>query len=272
MPLSRILDIFHRQRASGTTGLIPYVTGGHPSLEVTAAVLPALEGALGPGGAIVEIGIPFSDPIADGPVIAAAMHEALEAGVTPPDVFEAVRRLRPASGLGLVAMVSASIVFRMGPDRFVSDAADAGFDGLIVPDVTADGPDDGPADELGKLADRRGLGFTLLVAPATSAARLERIARRCRGFVYVLARAGLTGERETVPEVADRVAAVRQVTDLPVAVGFGISRPEHVAGVTAVADAAVVGSALVRRMSGTANPAAAAAEYTRSLGRSGTIS
>jgi tryptophan synthase alpha chain len=263
MALSRITDIFTRQRASGRTGLIPYVTGGHPSLDATADVLPALEGALGSAGGIVEIGIPFSDPIADGPVIAAAMHEALATGVTPPDIFETVRRLRPESTLGLVAMVSASIVYRMGPDRFAAEAAGAGFDGLIVPDVIEDGEaDGGPAGELAAIADRHGLGFTLLVAPATPASRLQRIARRCRGFVYVLARAGITGEREAAPEVADRVAAVRAVTDLPVAVGFGISRPRHVAAVTAVADAAVVGSGLVRRMSAAGDPAAAAAVYT----------
>jgi tryptophan synthase alpha chain len=262
---SRIDDIFARQRAAGRTGLIPFVTGGYPTLAATAAVLPALEAALGPDGGIVEIGIPFSDPIADGPVIAASMHEALAAGITPPGVFQTVRDLRSASALGLVAMVSASIVHRMGPDRFMADAADAGFDGLIVPDLTAGDDGDGRDDAFSEIAASRGLAFSLLVAPTTPPRRLERIARRCRGFVYVLARVGITGEREAPPDVADRVEAVRQHTDLPVAVGFGISRPEHVAAVTAVADAAVVGSALVHRMGGAGDPARAAAEYAGTL-------
>jgi tryptophan synthase alpha chain len=262
---SRIDDIFARQRAAGRTGLIPFVTGGYPSLDATAAALAALEKVLGPDGGVVEIGIPFSDPIADGPVIAASMHEALEAGVTPPDVFQTVRRLRPGSGLGLVAMVSASIVHRMGPGRFMDDAAEAGFDGLIVPDLTGDGGGDGREEEYGRLAADRGLSFSMLVAPTTSPQRLERIVSRCRGFVYVLARVGITGERQAPPDVAGLVGAVRRLTDLPVAVGFGISRPEHVAAVTAVADAAVVGSAIVRRMGGAADPAGAAAEYAGTL-------
>ncbi|MHC4220455.1 MAG: tryptophan synthase subunit alpha [Planctomycetota bacterium] len=249
----RIDDIFARQRAAGRTGLMPFVTGGYPTLAATAAVLPALEAELGPEGGIVEIGIPFSDPIADGPVIAASMHEALTAGVTPP----------AASALGLVAMVSASIVYRMGVARFMANAADAGFDGLIVPDLTDNGQ--GRDDDLGEIAASHGLSFSLLVAPATSPDRLKRIVSRCRGFVYVLARAGLTGEQQAAPEIADRVAAIRKLTDLPVAAGFGISRPRHVAAVTAVADAAVVGSAIVRRMSDGGDPARAAAEYVKSL-------
>jgi tryptophan synthase alpha chain len=262
---SRIDDIFARQCAAGRTGLIPFVTGGYPSLEATAAVLPALEAVLGPDGGIVEIGIPFSDPIADGPVIAASMHEALEAGVTPPEVFETVRRLRSACDLGLVAMVSASIVHRMGPGRFMADAADAGFDGLIVPDLTADGVGNGPDEDFGRIAESHGLSLSMLVAPTTDPRRLEGIVSRCRGFVYVLARVGITGERAAPPDVAGLVGAVRRLTDLPVAVGFGVSLPEHVAAVTAVADAAVVGSALVRRMGGAGDPARAAAEYAGTL-------
>jgi tryptophan synthase alpha chain len=262
---SRIDDIFARQRAAGCTGLIPFVTGGFPTLAATEAVLPELEAVLGPDGGVVEIGIPFSDPIADGPVIAASMHEALAAGVTPPGVFAAVRRVRPESGLALVAMVSASIVHRMGPQRFMADAADAGFDGLIVPDLTTDDQDDARDDAYGEAAAACGLAFSRLIAPNTPARRLERIVGRSRGFVYLLARVGITGERDALPDVSDRVMAVRQHTDLPVAVGFGVSRPQHVAAVTTVADAAVVGSALVHRMTGAADPARAAAEYAATL-------
>lgn len=259
----RIDDIFARQRAAGRTGLIPFVTAGYPTLETTAKVLPALEEALGPGGAIVEIGFPFSDPIADGPVIAESMHRALERGVTPAAVFELVREQRSRCGLGLVAMVSISIVRRMGEELFVSEAARAGFDGLIVPDLPAGG--DGADRPLGEVAARHGLTCTLLAAPTTPDERLEPIVSRCSGFVYVLARTGITGERDAIPDVAARVESVRRLTDLPVAVGFGIARPDQVAAATAVADAAIVGSAIVRRMGRAADPAAEAGEFVRTL-------
>jgi tryptophan synthase alpha chain len=255
----RVDEIFTKLRAEGRKGLIPFVTAGYPTLESTAAVIGAFEEAIGP--TVVELGIPFSDPIADGPVIAASMHEALQAGITPRDVFDTVRHLRADTGHALVAMVSASIVERMGPRRFVADAAEAGFDGLIVPDLDV-GEGAGPLDEL---AAGHGLALTLMVAPSTPAARVEAIARRCTGFVYVLARVGLTGEQAGLPEVSDRVEAIRGVTERPIAVGFGISRPEQVAAATERADAAIVGSAIVRRMGSATDPAAAAAAFAAEL-------
>lgn len=264
--MSRIDEIFARQRAAGRSGLIPFVTGGYPTLAATAEVLPALQQALGTAGGIVELGFPFSDPIADGPVIAGSMHEALQAGVTPADVFELVKRFRrnhAGSALGLVAMVSDSIVARIGPERFVGEAAESGFDGLIIPDL-----DTAAAEPVSGLTSLHNLSFTLLVAPSSPPQRLEQIVGLCRGFVYVLARVGITGERDAIPLVAERVAAVRQLTTLPVAVGFGISRPEHVNAVTSCADAAIVGSALVRCMGEAADAgraAAAAGDLVRRL-------
>ena len=262
---SRIDNFFSRLRAEDRTGLMPFVTAGYPNLEATAAVVPALEEVLGEAGGIVELGIPFSDPIADGPVIAQSMHVALEAGVTPRGVFDTVRGLRPRTELGLVAMVSDSIVHRVGSRRFVAEAADAGFDGLIVPDLDIAAPANGQGPPLDRLAADCGLSFSMLVAPDTPDDRLAALVSRCSGFVYVLTRAGITGEQQGRPEVADRVEAVRRHTDLPVAVGFGISRPEHVEAATATADAAIVGSAIVRRMTGSPDPAAAAAEFVKSL-------
>ena len=255
----RVDEIFATLRAEGRKGLIPFVTAGYPSLQATAAVIGAFEESLGP--TVVELGIPFSDPIADGPVIAASMHEALHCGVTPQDVFDTVRSLRPDTGHALVAMVSASIVERMGPDRFVALAAESGFDGLIVPDLDVSGS----AGRLDEITARHGLALTMLVAPNTPAGRVASIASRCTGFVYVLARVGLTGERTSLPDVSARVQAVRSVTDRPIAVGFGISRPEQVAAATRTADAAIVGSAIVRRMGRAADPAAAAAEFAAEL-------
>lgn len=253
----RIDDIFARLRAEGRTALIPFVTAGYPSLEVTAEVVPALETA---GASIVELGIPFSDPIADGPVIAASMHVALGAGVTPGAVFNIVGQLRQATSVGLVAMVSDSIVQRMGPQQFLADAAEAGFDGLIIPDLDLSG-----APAAAELAAGHGMTLSLLIAPTTPDDRIERIVGHCSGFVYVLARAGITGERDTTPDIAARVESVRQHTDLPIAVGFGISEPEHVSAVTELADAAIVGSAIVRRMGPDVDAVSAAADFARTL-------
>jgi tryptophan synthase alpha chain len=255
--MSRIDDIFSSLRMSGRTALMPFLTAGYPSLETTAAALPALEQA---GASIVELGIPFSDPIADGPVIAASMHQALLAGVDPYKVFEFVKNARPRTTLGLIAMISFSIVDRIGPGRFVADAADAGIDGLIVPDIDLDA-----AADMRHLADAYDLAFSLLVAPTTDPERSKRLVELSSGFVYVLARVGITGERDAAPEIAERVEQLRELTDLPLAVGFGISRSEHVKAVTEHADAAIVGSALVRRMGEAPDPIVAAGSFTAEL-------
>ncbi len=259
---------------------MPFVCAGHPSLDTTAAVLPALERA---GASIVEIGFPFSDPIADGPVIAEAMHEALQRGVTPVRVLGTIERARRSTGMGIVAMISVSIVQRMGPGAFVSAAKRAGIDGLIVPDAPVD-----EAESLGGIARDAGLTMSLLVAPTTPPQRAERIVAACTGFVYVLARVGITGESDSSesnsgpakgssgwPDSAalgERISMLRSMTDLPIACGFGIASAEHVAMVVrspprgAGADAAIVGSALVRRMGRSGAQAVDNAEgFVRSL-------
>jgi tryptophan synthase alpha chain len=241
---------------------MPFVCGGYPTLETTAAVLPALERA---GASAVEIGIPFSDPIADGPVIAAAMHKALGGGSTPLEVFDQVASVRSQVSLGLVAMCSVSIVHRMGgPDGFCGKAAAAGFDGLIVPDVPLE-----ESEGIRLAAARAGLTCSLLIAPTTPPDRAGAIAAASTGFIYVLARTGLTGERVEAPDVGGMVAMLRASTNLPIAVGFGISRADHVRAVVEHADAAIVGSALVRRMGqaaeGGVDPVGAAEAFTREL-------
>jgi tryptophan synthase alpha chain len=255
--MSRIDDIFNAHRAAGRTALMPFLTAGYPSIDITAEAIPTLEEA---GASIVELGIPFSDPIADGPVIAESMHRALLRGVTPSDVFEVVKCVRKKTSMGLIAMVSHSIIDRMGAERFIDEAAEAGIDGLIVPDIDLDA-----ARDVKMLADDRDLSFSLLVAPTTNDQRLAQIVELCTGFVYVLARVGITGEREAAPQVAQRVQTLRNVTDLPLAVGFGISKAEHVRAVTESADAAIVGSALVRRMGEAEDPVAAARQFIAEL-------
>lgn len=263
--MSRIPAIFAALRSRNAKALMPFVCGGHPAPGATARVLPALEKA---GASIVEIGFPFSDPIADGPVIAAAMHEVLKLGVTPASVLTEIRQARASTNLGLVAMVSISIVQRLGAAKFIADAKAAGVDGFIFPDV--------PVEESGDLVPRvrdAGLTASLLVAPTTDAARAELIAKSCTGFVYLLARAGITGDGSGVAadQIKSRVAMLRSVTDLPIACGFGIASAADVRAVvqSAGADAAIVGSALVRRMSDAAaknaDAVAAAESFTREL-------
>jgi tryptophan synthase alpha chain len=239
-PMSRIDRIFQDLRANGRKALMPFVVAGDPTLDALPGTLAALEQA---GASIAEIGIPFSDPIADGPVIAEAMHRALQRGVSPSAVLARVRELRAGVRMGLVAMVSVSIVERSGGPVFIAALADAGFDGVIVPDADLDAV--GP---LHAEAERRDIAFAMLVAPTSTDVRIERLVRHCRGFVYLLARAGITGERQDAPEVESLVRRVRAKTSLPLAVGFGISTAAHVKAVCAHADAAIVGSSLVRRL------------------------
>jgi tryptophan synthase alpha chain len=262
--MNRIDSAFARARADGRKLLMPFLCGGYPRAGSVAATLPALERA---GASIVEIGIPFSDPIADGPLIAEAMHEALTMGATPRAIFDEVASVRGRLSVGLVAMCSVSIVHRMGgPARFAQTAAAAGFDGLIVPDV--------PVEESGEIvAASKAVGLTcsLLVSPNTPPARAARIVGASTGFVYLLARSGITGERSDAPDVSGPVAAIRQSSTLPIACGFGISSASHVRAVVqdGGADAAIVGSALVRRMGEAAkagrDPIGEAEVFTRDL-------
>lgn len=239
--MNRIDRIFHDLRSRRGKALMPFITAGDPDIETTAAMLPRIEEA---GASICELGIPFSDPIADGPVIQASMAYALSKKLRTQDILDTVRRLRPSLNMGLVAMVSYSIVHRLGAQRFVTDAAASGFDGFIFPDLPLDESD----AVLRKVRDA-GLTCTLLIAPTTPIERAEKIAKASSGFVYVLARAGITGERSALPaDLTARVRRLREVTDLPIAVGFGVSTPDQVRDVVEVADAAIVGSAIMRRV------------------------
>lgn len=260
--MNRIDTIFQSRRENGQRTLMPFICAGYPLGTSLGQILPRLQGA---GASIVEIGFPFSDPVADGPVIAAAMHEALASGVTPDTIFEEVRQIRPSLDLGLVSMVSMSIVHRVGgPFGFVQRAVEAGFDGFIFPDAPLE-----ESDELLEACRQHGATASLLIAPTSNAERIRMIAEACTGFVYVLARSGITGARTDRPEVESIVQAVRRCTQLPIACGFGISTADHVREVVRHADAAIVGSALVRAMgdarsSGT-DPVEAAERLVREL-------
>jgi tryptophan synthase alpha chain len=255
--MSRINDIFKTLRSENARALMPFIVGGYPGLDATEMIISGLDDA---GASIAEIGFPFSDPIADGPVIAAAMHETLCNGTTIDALLSTITRARPRTKAGLIAMVSESIVHRRGGPAFVQQVADAGFDGLIIPDI-----DLAAADELLPTFDACDLAFAMLVAPTTTMRRLPEVLSRCRGFVYLLAQTGLTGARAELPDLTDRVATIRALTDLPIAAGFGISTPDQVAAATTSCDAAIVGSALVNRMRNVPDAASAALSFIEML-------
>jgi tryptophan synthase alpha chain len=240
---SAISKVFDASRAARRLQLMPFVPAGYPSLEATAAVLPALGKA---GAGLIEVGIPFSDPIADGPVIQEAFTQALGQGVRLQGVLEMVRSVRGEVKVPLVAMVSYSIAFRRGLERFSAECREAGFDGLILPDL--------PPPEAQKVAGvvrAAGLDTVLLVAPTTPADRRATIAELSSGFIYYLSVAGITGERSALPaDLAAGLAQMRSITKKPLCVGFGLSKAEHLKALEPHADGAIVGSALVRRMRG----------------------
>ena len=239
--MNRIDQIFQQRRDAGRRALMPFLTAGDPDLATTAKLLPAVENA---GGSIVELGIPFSDPIADGPIIQASMAYALDQQVTARQVLEMVAQVRASLSIGLVAMVSYSIVHRMCPRTFIADAAEAGIDGLIIPDLPLE-----ESEPVRNAAAEAGITCSFLVSPTTPIDRARALATASSGFVYLLARAGITGEQRRLPEdLPLRIEQIRKVTDLPIAVGFGIATAEHVNQVVQIADAAIVGSAIVRRI------------------------
>ncbi len=245
--MNRIDALFNRLRSEGRRALMPFITAGDPDLATTAALIHEL---VDRGAHMVEVGIPYSDPIADGPVIAASYTRALDKGIKLASILQMLRTLRVETTQGalsaapLVTMVSYAIVYRHGVDRYLREAADAGIDGLIVPDLPVE-----EAAELCRKAGTFGLKLIQLVTPTTPRERAVTIARTTTGFLYYVSVAGITGERkELPPELAENVAWLRTQTDLPICIGFGISRPEHVRQLAPVADGLIVGSALVRRL------------------------
>ncbi|HVP12879.1 MAG TPA: tryptophan synthase subunit alpha [Phycisphaerae bacterium] len=222
-------------------GLWPFLAAGYPSLDATAAMLRALA-ALPIRG--VELGFPFSDSIADGPVIQHAFGQALAGGVHVNAIFEMVTKARREIDYPLLAMVSASIVYRMGVEAFISRTATAGFDGLIVPDLSLE-----EAPAIAKVVAQAGLRLSMLIAPTTPPDRERQIADVASGFLYYVSVQGTTGERQALPaDLPDHVGRIRKATGLPVLVGFGIGTPRQVQDVCAYSSGAIVGSAIVRRI------------------------
>lgn len=258
-----IENTFAALRQRKRIALMPFIPAGYPDLETTAAALPALQQA---GADLIEIGFPFSDPIADGPTVQESFTVALSKKLRIADVFESVASARKHVTMPLVSMVSYSIVYRYNLERFLNDAKNAGFDGLIVPDL--------PPPEAQNVTEKvraAGLDTILLIAPTTAPERRAEVARLCSGFVYYLSVAGITGERDKLPpDLEANLRQLRTITRTPICVGFGVSKPQHVAQLSGLADGAIVGSAIVRRMQqhaheGPSGIAAAVEDYCREL-------
>ncbi len=234
---------FQRLRSQGRKAFIPFLTAGDPDLEATGLLYREM---VRRGASLVEIGFPYSDPIADGAVIQASYTRALDRGLHIDDIFAWARRLSERSALEapLAAMVSYSLVHHRGEDRFLAEAQAAGFSGAIIPDLPVE-----ESESLAVRATARDFKLIQLVTPTTPRERAQRIARTSTGFLYCVSVTGITGEREQLPAtLLDQLAWLRGQTSLPLCVGFGISKPEHVRMLRDVADGIIVGSALVRRL------------------------
>lgn len=239
--MSRIAERFEVLKSAGRKGFIAYVTAGYPDVAGTLKAVQVLEAA---GADVIELGIPFSDPMADGPVIQKAATLALQAGITTGKIIELVREIRKTSQIPLVVMTYINTILNIGVEKFVAAFADAGLDGMIVPDL--------PLEESGLLSQvcaEAGLDFIQLVAPTTPQDRLVKICQKAQGFVYCVSNTGVTGVREVdFSQIAPVINIVRNQTTVPSAIGFGIGSPQGAQQAAKYADAVIVGSAIMQRL------------------------
>jgi tryptophan synthase alpha chain len=257
--MTRIGERFAELRRRGEKGLIIYITAGDPDLATTRRLVLELEKA---GTDLIELGVPFTEMLADGPTVQAAAHRALASGTTLEMIYDTVRDLRRETQIPILLMTYFNPLFRRGLDRVAAEARSAGVDGFLVTDLPPE-----EAEEWCQVARSHDLDTVFLLAPTSTEARIRSAGRLSTGFVYCASRTGVTGVREQLPaELHDLLQRIRRETDQPIAVGFGISRPEHVRQVTEWADAAVIGSAVVDLIArdGPNSPTSVAA-FVRSL-------
>lgn len=248
--MSAVDQLFADLRARGQTALMPFFTAGDPDIETTAEILLAVGEA---GASLCEVGVPYSDPIADGPVIQASYQRALDAGFRLQQVFDMGGKLKGQIQVPLVTMVSYAIIHRVGLEKYVDQATAAGYAGVIVPDLLVE-----EADAMSKVCSNADCSLIQLVTPTTPRARQVRIAESSSGFLYYVSVTGITGERTELPaELVDNVGWLREQTELPICIGFGIRDAETAAQLAPVADGLIVGSAIVRRIAAAHDQAAA---------------
>ena len=239
--MTRIEKRFAQLKAEQRKAFIPYITAGDPTLDVTLELVLCLERA---GADVIELGVAFSDPIADGPVIQRASERALQNGVNLPDVLKLGEKIRGKSEIPLVLFSYFNPLFSYGLDKLARDAAKAGFDGVLASDLTVE-----ESQAFIRAMTEAGLNTAFLVAPTSSPERMQKIAETSSGFLYAVSRTGVTGEQqELAPDLKAFLHTLRSYTKSPIAVGFGISHPEHVRAVWQEADAAVVGSSIVKEI------------------------
>src|SRR3954453_9897317 len=239
--MTKIDELFTKLRKEKRKALMPFITAGDPDLAFTVAVLKEV---VGRGAHLFEVGIPYSDPIADGPVIQASYTRALAHKIKLDEILTALGEVAPKVAAPIVTMVSYAIVYRHGLEKYADDVQQRGIAGLIVPDLPVE---ESPA--LAKICASREISLVQLVTPTTPRERAVRIAETSTGFLYYVSVAGITGERTKLPpELVDNVGWLRTQTDLPICIGFGISAPEHIKLLAPVADGLIVGSAIVRRI------------------------
>ncbi len=262
--MNRVVERFQQLQAAGEPAFIPFLCAGDPDLETTERLIEEFDRR---GADVIELGFPFSDPVADGPTIQAAYTRALERGCKVDAVFDMVRRLRGRCDIPIVAMVSYSLVFKRGAERFVADAAAAGFDAATIPDLLIE-----EADEVFAAADAHDFCNITFATPLTTPERRRLVAERSRGFIYYISVAGVTGARARLADdLAENVAELKALTDTPFAVGFGVSTPEQAREVGRLADGVIVGSAIVKRIAACAargeDPAPAAGALVEEFAR-----
>lgn len=254
--MSRIKDKFDELKAKNQAALIPYIMAGDPGLDTTERLVYEIEKA---GADMLELGVPFSDPLADGPTIQRAAMKALASGADIKKVLGLVKRVRAQSRIPIILMLYYNLVFKYGEEKFVKDAVRAGVDGVIIPDLPPD-----EAAGLMKHSGPAGLDVIFLLAPTSSPDRVKLVSRSSSGFIYYVSLTGVTGARTSLDKgLKDQVDAVRRTTLKPVCVGFGISRPEHAASVASWADGVIVGSAIVAIIDKAKTPSDACREVGR---------
>ncbi len=231
--MSRISDVFNNKKA-----FIPFITAGDPSLEITEELVHSMALA---GADLIELGIPFSDPVAEGPVIQEADYRALAAGTTTDKIFEMVSRIRQVNQVPIAFMTYANPVYTYGTQKFMENCQKVGVDAIIIPDIPYE-----EREEIKPFTDQYGITLISMIAP-TSKERIKMIAREAEGFIYCVSSLGVTGVRSEIgAEVAQMIQTVKEVKDIPCAIGFGISTPKQAAMMAAVSDGVIVGSAIVK--------------------------
>ncbi len=240
--MNRIDRKFQELRSKKETAFIPFISAGDPDLPTTKAIILELEKR---GADIIELGFPFSDPIADGPVIQASYYRALSKGLKIQQIFDLISNIRKSASGGqipIVSMASYSIVFKSGCERFIERALNAGLDGATIPDLPIE-----ESDEVFKIAEKNDFKIVCFVAPTTTEHRRDMIARNSQGFIYYISVVGITGARDKLPtDMVENIQKLRQLTNTPISVGFGVSTPEQAKAVGQLADGVIVGSAIIK--------------------------